>query len=160
MKNLLFARKYWLVALATLLLVGDAFATGISGTLVVESRSKARTYSITVKADGSFETPALPPGSYTFKCTLTASDGTVLPGSAAIEYAIFNPKEIGLDHASEKRVNKIEAIAIKQKVARPTSQATWQPIAIDEPGVQLRGKIHFTSTQGTSVMADSWTATK
>ena len=116
MKNLLFARKFMLAALATMCIASNVLATGISGTLVIENKSKGRHYSITVKPDGTFETPELVPGSYTFKCTLTTSDGKTAPGSAAIEYALFNPKEIGLDHSSQKRVNKIEALCVKQKV--------------------------------------------
>jgi hypothetical protein len=152
MKNYQFLAKFWLATLAMLLFAGNAVATGIGGTLVIENKSKARSYSITVKPDGSFETPQLPAGSYTFTCTLTAADGTVSPTSASIEYTIFNPKEIGVDHAAQKRVNKVEALVVKQKVARPESQATWQPIAIDESGVHLTGKIVINGAGKTKVV--------
>jgi hypothetical protein len=147
MKNQLFARKYWLAVIATVLFVSNALATDVTGTLVVENKSKGRSYNIMVKPDGSFATPDLAPGSYTFKCTLTAEDGTALPGGATIEYTIFNPKEIGLDHAAEKRVNKVEALVVKQKVAHSAS-ATWSSIAIDEPGVHLTGKIMMKDAAG------------
>src|ERR1051325_10191703 len=141
MKNLRVTWKHWLaltvVSILTNATLAGAHTNALNAYLQIDGKGKAHHYTVTVKPDGSFVTPALPPDSYTFKFTSTASDATPLPFACAIEYSIKTARETGTGMATGRsRVNKIEAICVKQKMAGShSSDATWSPIAIDEPGV-------------------------
>src|ERR1041385_4529027 len=122
----LFAQSVILAAFFAACFANIALASD-GGSLIIENKSSGRSYNIEVKSDGSFDSPALPPGEYSFRFKV----GSTVPHQVKLNYEVVAPRDHASGQASGKRAKTTEAKVVLGGIK--TGEESWRggSIAID-----------------------------
>lgn len=146
-----------IIAVLILAAAQTVFAT-TSGTLVVENRSSGRTYSITVKADGTFESPAVPSGSYRLIWSPRSNiartkAGTIknCPAGATVKYEVASSASRS---GSQHHYINLRATPSRQDVS--VSDIATDSFTVDADNSVIAGSITMTDSNGKVMAVDDW----
>jgi hypothetical protein len=139
---------------------------------------KGKITKVKLASDGSFTTPALKAGTYTFSWSIspqpasrtsravvagtTSVAGTTDPTPAQVSctYSMYGimkgARDASSGMASGKRMHKPVTISKSIDIASPSLMTRFDAVTLDEDCDGLEGKISFTSADGKPMAADIW----
>jgi hypothetical protein len=174
MHRLHFPRRGRLVVavFAFIALAGISRAFASVDMLLEIKDEKGKVTKVPVASDGSFTTPALKAGTYTFSWSIVArpagsnaraiANGTAdpTPAQVCVTYSMYGVMKAARDAASGMASGKRQhkPITIRKEIdkASPQLMTTFSAITIDDDCDGLEGKISFLSAGGKTMSADDW----
>jgi hypothetical protein len=163
-----------LLAIISLGVVSRAFAS--SDMLLEIKDEKGKVTKVKVASDGSFTTPALKAGTYTFSWkliqqpagsarkvvagTTSVNGASPTPAQVCVAYSIYSTQKGARDAASGMASGKRQhkPITIRASIDRSSPQlsSTFESITLDEDCDGLEGNVSFLSKDGKTMAVDDW----
>ncbi len=129
-----------------------------------------KTVKTKIQPDGTFDSPALPPGEYVCSFTWDLAKGKAArsaskpsPASVSLTYEVKAPRDQSSGMATGKRMHKPFVITkeLGREAATPSvSEFTFQKITIGEACDGIKGTIEVKSTTGGVMAMDDWSVSK
>ncbi len=161
-----------LVAGVALLFAGRSFAKAVDMYLEIKD-AKGKVTKVPVKDDGTFTTPALKAGTYSFSWgasnpttvggsgmssgRATAEDTWTPPSQVCVTHEIVAPRDLATGQASGKRMHKPVTFTKSIDAASPKFfTSALGDIVLDSDCDGITGTVSFIDAAGKKVPASSW----